>query len=64
MQGLKSHDLKGEKQRGLGRGFKGESGTYRRPWDNHDLVTLGGGAMRVLYVRCVLPDSTGKVVVS
>ena len=58
MQGLKRHDLKGEKRKGLGRGFKGESGTGRRSWDiimtGSQVVTLGGGAMMVLYVRGVL----------
>ena len=55
MQGLKRHDLKGEKRKGLGRGFRGESGTGRRSWDiimtGSQVVTLGGGAMMVLYVQ-------------
>jgi hypothetical protein len=50
VQGLKRHDLKEERWKGLGRGLRGESGTGRRSWDiimtGSQVVTLGG-AMEV-----------------
>ncbi len=55
MERLKRYDLKGEKRKGLGRGFRRESGAGRRSWDiimtGSQVVTLDGAMMvMVLYV--------------